>query len=56
MRLTGGALARLQAITPPGHDVRIDVSLTDEGAMAQALVVISAMPSVAAASPAIARM
>jgi holo-[acyl-carrier protein] synthase len=56
MRLTGGALARLQAITPPGHDVRIDVSLTDEGAMAQALVVISAMPSVAAASPATARM
>ena len=44
MKLTGGALERLQAITPAGHDVRIDVSLTDEGPMAQALVVISAVP------------
>ena len=44
MKLTGGALKRLQAITPAGHDVRIDVSLTDEGPMAQALVVISAVP------------
>jgi holo-[acyl-carrier protein] synthase len=47
MKLTGGALDRLQAITPAGHDVRIDVSLTDEGPMAQALVVISAVPRVA---------
>ena len=46
MKLTGGALDRLQAITPAGHDVRIDVSLTDEGPMAQALVVISAVPRV----------
>jgi holo-[acyl-carrier protein] synthase len=44
MKLTGGALKRLQAITPAGCDVRIDVSLTDEGPMAQALVVISAVP------------
>ena len=44
MKLTGGALKRLQAITPAGHDVRIDLSLTDEGPMAQALVVISAVP------------
>jgi holo-[acyl-carrier protein] synthase len=44
MKLTGGALRRLQAITPAGCEARIDVTITDEGAMAQALVVISAVP------------
>lgn len=45
MRLTGGALARLTAITPPGHEPRIDITLTDEGPLAQALVIISAVPN-----------
>jgi holo-[acyl-carrier protein] synthase len=44
MKLTGGALARLVAITPAGHEARIDLTITDEGPMAQALVVISAVP------------
>jgi len=44
MKLTGGALKRLLAITPAGYEARIDVSVTDEGPMAQALVVISAVP------------
>jgi holo-[acyl-carrier protein] synthase len=44
MRLTGGALARLTAITPAGHEPRIDITLTDEGPLAQALVIISAVP------------
>ncbi|MPZ39823.1 MAG: holo-ACP synthase [Rhizobiales bacterium] len=44
MKLTGGALQRLRAITPAGHEVRIDVTITDEGPMAQALVIISAVP------------
>jgi holo-[acyl-carrier protein] synthase len=44
MRLTGGALRRLKEITPEGCDARIDVTITDEGPMAQALVVISAVP------------
>jgi len=44
MKLTGGALKRLEAITPPGYEARIDVSLTDEGPAAQAIVVISALP------------
>ena len=39
-----GALARLRAITPAGCDARIDLTITDEGPMAQALVVISAVP------------
>ena len=44
MALTGGALERLRAITPPGHEARIDLTITDEGPMAQALVIISAEP------------
>ena len=44
MKLTGGALVRLKAITPAGSEAKIDVSLTDEGPTAQAIVVISAVP------------
>lgn len=44
MTLTGGALARLNAMTPVGFKARIDVTVTDEGPMAQAVVVISAVP------------
>ena len=43
LRLTGGALARLQAITPAGYEAQIDLALTDEYPLAQAFVVISAM-------------
>ena len=46
MRLTGEALARLNAITPADCEARIDVTVTDEGPMAQAVVVISAVPRV----------
>jgi holo-[acyl-carrier protein] synthase len=45
MQLTGGALRRLQALTPPGHDARIDLTIADEGPMAVAYVVISAVPA-----------
>jgi len=44
MKLTGGALRRLEALTPAGHEVRIDLTITDEFPMAQAFVVISAVP------------
>jgi holo-[acyl-carrier protein] synthase len=47
MRLTGGALRRLAAITPPGMTPRLDVSLTDEPPMAQAIVIITAVPAAA---------
>jgi holo-[acyl-carrier protein] synthase len=43
MELTGGAKRRLEAITPAGYEARIDVTITDEGPMAHALVVISAV-------------
>lgn len=42
MMLTGGALKRLQLLTPPGLEVRIDLSLTDDWPLAQAFVIISA--------------
>lgn len=44
MKLTGGALVRLQALTPKGHEARIDITIADEGPMAVAFVVISAEP------------
>ena len=43
LRLSGGALARLKAITPDGCEAQIDLTITDEGPLAQALVVISAV-------------
>ena len=52
MKLTGGALKRLQLITPAGCDAVIDVSLTDEGPTAQAIVIISAVPLAPADRPA----
>jgi drug/metabolite transporter (DMT)-like permease len=41
-QLTGGAKRRLEAITPAGYQARIDLTMTDEGPTAQALVIISA--------------
>jgi len=45
MALTGGARKRLDALTPKGHVAQIDITITDEGPMAVAFVVISAMPA-----------
>lgn len=47
LALTGGALARLREITPAGCEARIDLSLTDEYPIAQAIVVISAVSKTA---------
>jgi holo-[acyl-carrier protein] synthase len=47
MRLTGGALARLEAITPAGYTAMIDLTITDEYPLAQAFVIISAVPKAA---------
>ena len=43
MTLTGGALARLSKLTPPGHIAQIDLSITDDWPLAQAFVIISAV-------------
>lgn len=45
LRLTGGAAARLAAITPPGTTARIELSLSDEPPLAQAIVIITAVPA-----------
>ena len=44
MRLTGGALKRLEKITPSGHQAQIDLTITDDFPLAQAIVIISAVP------------
>jgi holo-[acyl-carrier protein] synthase len=43
MALTGGARKRLDALTPRGYSAQIDLSITDEGPMSMAFVVISAV-------------
>ncbi|MGE0700362.1 MAG: holo-ACP synthase [Hyphomicrobiaceae bacterium] len=42
--LTGGAAKVLADMTPPGHEARIDLTITDDFPMAQAIVIISALP------------
>ena len=44
MALTGPAAERLAGMTPPGHDVRIHLTLSDEHPYALAFVVIEALP------------
>jgi holo-[acyl-carrier protein] synthase len=43
LRLTGGALARLEAITPPGLIALIELTITDDFPLAQAIVIIQAV-------------
>lgn len=44
MHLTGWAAERLAAMTPPGHEAIVHVTLTDDAPWAQAFVVIEARP------------
>jgi holo-[acyl-carrier protein] synthase len=44
MELTGWAAERLRAMTPPGHESIVHVTLTDDHPWAQAFVVIEARP------------
>jgi holo-[acyl-carrier protein] synthase len=44
LALTGGAAARLAALTPAGHEAVIHLTLTDDHPWAQAFVVIEARP------------
>ncbi len=45
MALTGGALARLEEMTPPGMKAVIHLTLTDDHPYAQAFVIIEALPA-----------
>lgn len=47
MHLTNGAALRLAEITPPGMKPVIELSITDERPLAQAIVIISAIPDIA---------
>ena len=44
LALTGGALARLQAMTPPGSRAVVHLTLSDDHPYAQAFVIIEALP------------
>lgn len=44
MRLTNGAAARLAALTPAGHHAVIHLTITDDFPLAQAFVIIEALP------------
>jgi len=44
MALTGGAAAQLSKILPPGHRAAIHLTITDDFPLAQAFVIIEALP------------
>lgn len=44
LTLTGGAMARLEAMTPTGMIAMLELTLTDEPPLAYAMVIISAVP------------
>ncbi|MET2827666.1 holo-ACP synthase [Mesorhizobium shangrilense] len=44
MALTGGAMARLENILPKGHSAAIHLTITDDFPLAQAFVIIEALP------------
>ncbi len=41
LKLTGGAAAQLAHLTPDGHEARIDLTITDDYPLAEAVVIIS---------------
>lgn len=47
LELTGGAAARLRSLTPAGMTARIDLTLSDEPPLGQALVIITAVNTAA---------
>jgi holo-[acyl-carrier protein] synthase len=44
LSLTGGAKARLDALTPEGHLAEVHLTMTDDHPWAQAFVIIAAIP------------
>jgi len=45
LRMTGGAAERLAAMLPPGHQAQVNLTMTDEYPYAEAVVIISAIPT-----------
>lgn len=46
MQLTNGAARALARLVPPGYEPHIHLTITDDGGMAQAFVIIEALPVV----------
>ncbi|SFZ81308.1 holo-[acyl-carrier protein] synthase [Devosia enhydra] len=44
MKLTNGAARALAALVPQGHEAHIHLTITDDAGMAQAFVIIEALP------------
>jgi holo-[acyl-carrier protein] synthase len=44
MSLTGGAAEQLKRMTPMGYQPRVDLTLTDDFPLAEAVVIISGVP------------
>jgi holo-[acyl-carrier protein] synthase len=44
MKLTNGAARALSRLVPDGHEPQIHLTITDDGGMAQAFVIIEALP------------
>ena len=45
LELAGGAKARLEELTPPGHAITVHLTLTDDHPWAQAFVILEARPA-----------
>ena len=44
MHLTNGAAVQLERLTPPGHEIVIHITITDDFPLAQAFIIIEALP------------
>lgn len=44
LQLTGGAKARLDELTPPGHAITVHLTMTDDHPWAQAFIILEARP------------
>ena len=44
MQLTNGAARALERLVPPGHEPQIHLTITDDAGLAQAFVIIEAVP------------
>jgi len=44
MKLTGGAAERLAEMVPEGHEAVVHLTITDDYPLAQAFVIIEALP------------
>ena len=51
MKLSNGAAKALARLVPAGHEPHIHLTITDDGGMAQAFVIIEALPVIDGAPP-----